>query len=129
MKIPRQSQAIIITRVKFIVSTQKIRLDISRFLCYIITATGFCHICRCPVADITTKVEFYSGFRVDETPRSMLIGERCLAVSRVIREYEIGCHLSEGGTHRMFIVEAEDGTLWEIREAPQLKSGWELRQF
>jgi hypothetical protein len=109
--------------------TQKIRLDIHHFQHYIITSTDILSICRCPVADTTATVEFYSGRHVDETPRSILIGERRLAVSRVIREYKLGCNLPEGGYHRIFIVEAEDGTLWQIREAPQLKSGWELRQF
>ena len=70
------------------------------------------------MTEFTATVEFYSGIRVDETPRSISVGDRRLVVSRVIREYKIGCLLSQGGYHRMFIVEAEDGTLWEIREAP-----------
>lgn len=81
------------------------------------------------MTEIEAKVEFYSGGGRDEKPRTIVVDGRRIHVSRIIREYKFGSPIPQGGYHRIFIVETDNSTLWEIREAPQLEGGWELRQF
>lgn len=73
---------------------------------------------------IEVTVEFYSGFQADETPRALLIDGRRLLVRSVIRREIVGSVMSQGGYHRTFVVELEDGSIWHLREAPEIPAGW-----
>lgn len=73
------------------------------------------------------SVEFYSGARREEKPIALRVHGQRILVSEVIREDKIGCPLPEGGYHRIFEVETEDGSVWKIREAPQNACGWEVQ--
>ncbi|HDH58231.1 MAG TPA: hypothetical protein ENF16_06440 [Bacteroidetes bacterium] len=75
------------------------------------------------------RVEFYSGGSRDDKPTALIINGRRLQIRRIIREGRIGSPIPEGGYHRIFIVEDEDGNTWNIREAPYEACGWEIRPF
>jgi hypothetical protein len=72
------------------------------------------------------EVNFYSGGGRDEKPRSIQVEGKLLPIAKIISEAKVGSPLPEVGYHRIFVVETEDGRVWEIREAPQTDSGWEV---
>ena len=76
----------------------------------------------------SVKVDFYSGGGRDEKPLSIHLEEDKLPVTRIISESKVGSPLPEIGYHRIFVVETEDGRVWEIREAPQTDAGWEVER-
>lgn len=73
---------------------------------------------------VADRIQFYSGTRGDETPRAILVGRNRYPIKRIIRSESVGNSMSEGGYHRVFLVETEDGSVWKIREAPEMESGW-----
>ena len=75
------------------------------------------------------RVEFYSGGSRDDKPTTLVIDGHRLRIRRIIREGRIGSPIPEGGYHRIFYVETEDGNTWTIREAPHEVYGWEIRPF
>lgn len=70
------------------------------------------------------RVEFYCGSRADETPRALVIDGRRLPVKRVMERRNIGGGRAGEAAQRTFVVEAEDGSVWNINEAPEAMGGW-----
>lgn len=76
----------------------------------------------------TPKVDFYSGGGRDEKPRSIQVEGKLLSITKIISEAKVGSPLPEVGYHRIFVVETENGKVWEIREAPETQAGWEVER-
>ena len=76
----------------------------------------------------SAKVNFYSGGERDEKPLSIQVEGKLLAITKIISEAKVGSPLPEVGYHRIFVVETEDGRTWEIREAAETQTGWEVER-
>lgn len=66
-------------------------------------------------------VECYSGYRAEESPRRLVLGERCVEVRRIVDRWI-------GEDHRYFKVEGDDGCLYLIRYG-DAADAWELVSF
>ena len=67
------------------------------------------------------RVECYAGHRGEETPRTLVIGERRITVVDVIDRW-----LSQ--SHRYFKLKADDGDLYIVRQDVAADM-WELTMF
>jgi hypothetical protein len=76
----------------------------------------------------SVKVDFYSGGERDEKPHSIQVEEELLTIAKIISQVKVGSPLPDAGYHRIFVVETEDGRTWEIREAPETQTGWEVER-
>lgn len=67
------------------------------------------------------KVECYSGYRGEQTPRRFWLGQRCVAVDQMV-----DCWLAPD--HRYFKVMGDDGGLYILRHDPY-RERWEITYF
>lgn len=63
-------------------------------------------------------VECYAGYRADETPRRLYIGERLISIARIIDRWTTP-------DYRYFKVEGDDRWVYLLRQSP-LARRWEL---
>jgi hypothetical protein len=73
---------------------------------------------------IDQKIEFYSGARGDEIPRAVIAQGRRLEIIRILKREIIGSLKPEDAPCRIFMVETQGGTSWEIREVNAEPGGW-----
>ena len=66
-------------------------------------------------------VECYSGYRGQESPRRLILGERRVEVREILDRWI-------GEDHRYFKVEGDDGCLYMIRYG-EAEDSWELVSF
>jgi hypothetical protein len=67
------------------------------------------------------RVECYSGYRADESPRRLLIGERDVRVEEIVDRWA-------GEGHRYFKVLGDDRCTYLIRHDEE-NDAWDLVQF
>ena len=67
------------------------------------------------------QVECYAGYRGEETPRSIQIGERRVQVAEILDRWL-------APDHRYFKFESTDGDQWIIRH-DSFSAQWELTHF
>ncbi len=67
------------------------------------------------------KVECYSGYRGEETPRRFWMESRCIEVRQVLDQWL-------APDHRYFKLQGDDGCLYILRHDPHGQS-WELIFF
>jgi hypothetical protein len=67
------------------------------------------------------RVECYSGYRGEETPRRFWLGQRCIEVCRVMDRWL-------APEHRYFKVLGDDGGLYILRHDPYAYS-WDMTFF
>lgn len=67
------------------------------------------------------QVECYAGYRGEETPRRVRIGEGCLEVIEILDRWL-------APQHRYFKFKTDDGCQWIIRH-DTLTDQWELTHF
>ena len=70
---------------------------------------------------LTIGVECYAGHRGEQTPRTLILGERRIAVAAVLDAWL-------APDHRYFKLEAEDGDTYLVRH-DELRGTWELTMF
>ncbi len=70
---------------------------------------------------LRVDVECYAGYRGEETPRALVIGDRRVAVAEILDRWL-------APSHRYFKVRGDDGDLYIVRH--DVASGeWELTMF
>ena len=67
------------------------------------------------------RVEFYSGYKGEETPRRLVIGEQVIGVAKVLDQWL-------APDHRYFKVEGADGSIYIVRH-DMISLQWELTLF
>jgi len=67
------------------------------------------------------RVECYSGYRGEETPRRFWLGSRCIEVLKVIDRWL-------APDHRYFKVQADDGGTYILRHDPH-SDQWDMTFF
>lgn len=67
------------------------------------------------------RVECYSGYRAEETPRRFRLGDRCVQVDRVLDRWL-------APDHRYFKLMGDDGGLYILRHDP-FGGRWEMVFF
>jgi hypothetical protein len=67
------------------------------------------------------RVECYSGYRGEETPRRFWLGPRCIEVRDVLDRWL-------APDHRYFKVMGDDGDIYILRHAPY-ENRWEMTFF
>ena len=67
------------------------------------------------------RVECYSGYKGEETPRRLIIGELVIGVAKVLDRW----HAPD---HRYFKVEGDDGSMYIVRH-DMTSLEWELTLF
>ena len=67
------------------------------------------------------RVECYAGYRGEETPRRLFLGERSVRVTEVVDRWL-------GQDHRYFKVLGDDGATYLLRHGAE-EDRWELVQF
>ncbi len=66
-------------------------------------------------------VECYSGFRADESPRRLILGERTVGVKEILDRWA-------GEDHRYFKILGEDGCTYLVRH-DERSDAWELVKY
>ena len=67
------------------------------------------------------RVECYSGYKGEETPRQLIIGEQVIEVVKVLDQWL-------APDHRYFKVEGDDGSIYIVRH-DMISLQWELTLF
>ncbi len=67
------------------------------------------------------RVECYSGYKGEETPRRLIIGEQVIEVAKVLDRWL-------APDHRYFKVEGDDGSMYIVRH-DMTSLEWELTLF
>jgi len=67
------------------------------------------------------EVECYAGYRADETPRALRLGDRRIQVVEVVDRWL-------GPDHRYFKVRGDDGATYIVRHDTE-RDDWELTLF
>jgi len=67
------------------------------------------------------RVECYSGYKGEETPRRLVIGEQVIGVAKVLDQWL-------APDHRYFKVEGDDGSIYIVRH-DMISLQWELTLF
>jgi len=67
------------------------------------------------------RVECYSGYKCEETPRRLIIGELVIGVAKVLDRWL-------APDHRYFKVEGDDGSMYIVRH-DMTSLEWELTLF
>ena len=67
------------------------------------------------------RVECYSGYKGEETPQRLIIGEQVIGVARVLDQWL-------APDHRYFKVEGDDGSIYIVRH-DMTSLQWELTLF
>ena len=67
------------------------------------------------------RVECYSGYKGEETPRQLIIGEQVIGVVKVLDQWL-------APDHRYFKVEGDDGSMYIVRH-DMTSLEWELTLF
>lgn len=67
------------------------------------------------------RVECYSGYRGEETPRRLIIGEQVIGVAKVLDQWL-------APDHRYFKVEVDNGSIYIVRH-DMTSLQWELILF
>ncbi len=67
------------------------------------------------------KVECYAGYRGEQTPRRMMLGDQYLEVIEIL-----DCWLAPD--HRYFKLKTDDASIWIIRH-DTVQQAWELTAF
>ncbi len=70
---------------------------------------------------LAVRVECYAGHRGDETPRALVLGDRRVAVLRVVDRWL-------APDHRYFKLEGDDGDTYIVRHDVG-RDEWELTMF
>lgn len=70
---------------------------------------------------LTIGVECYAGHRGEQTPRTLILGERRIAVATVLDAWL-------APDHRYFKLKGEDGDTYLVRH-DELRGTWELTMF
>lgn len=70
---------------------------------------------------LTVRVECYAGHRGEETPRTLILGDRRIAVVEVADAWL-------APDHRYFKLRGEDGDTYLVRH-DELSNTWELTMF
>jgi len=70
---------------------------------------------------ISIGVECYAGHRGEQTPRTLILAERRIAVAEVLDAWL-------APDHRYFKLKAEDGDTYLVRH-DELRGTWELAMF
>jgi len=73
------------------------------------------------LSGVELKVECYAGYRGEETPRRLELGERRVEVVEVIDRWY-------GPDHRYFKLRGDDGAIYLLRH-DELADRWELMLF
>jgi hypothetical protein len=74
-----------------------------------------------PVAVLTIGVECYAGHRGEQTPRTLVIGDRRIGVAEVVDAWL-------APDHRYFKLKGEDGDTYMVRH-DERSGTWELTMF
>ncbi len=73
------------------------------------------------MTDGSLRVECYAGYRGDETPTALVIGDRRIAVVEILDRWL-------APSHRYFKIHGDDGDVYIVRH--DVESGrWELTMF
>ncbi len=67
------------------------------------------------------RVECYSGYRGDESPRRIILGEKRVTVKEIIDRWA-------GPDYRYFKIEGDDGALYIVKHDEE-NDAWELVMF
>jgi len=68
------------------------------------------------------KVECFSGYRGEETPRMIQLGQRAVRVTEVLDRWL-------APDHRYFKLRGDDGAVYIVRHDAAAEDGWELTLF